>query len=221
MSRSKKEVEAIVSAMGVFTGIISSLVELIKKFGGTMENLYRLATPEGAETLEVIARIIAHGATRVQNEFSRIISGGQQLFIDPVDGSAILADAKGIFDYVDPDFKEWGADERGAVTRETEVQVRELMKDAMFPQMFGELDADARILCLSQHQIRSFVEKYRNWLRTDGFSTFFLFESRGELFVAVVDFRFVDWLDVGVSRFEDDDVWDAGNRHRIVVPLLS
>jgi hypothetical protein len=55
---SKKDVPAIVSAMGVFTEIISSLSKLVAKFGGTMENIYRLATPEGGETLEKIARLI-------------------------------------------------------------------------------------------------------------------------------------------------------------------
>ncbi|MDA3815449.1 MAG: hypothetical protein PF549_03720 [Patescibacteria group bacterium] len=64
MSKSKKKVESIVSAMGVFMTIITNLVELIKKFGGTTEDLHRLATPEGRETLEEVARVIVKRAAK-------------------------------------------------------------------------------------------------------------------------------------------------------------
>lgn len=56
--RSRKDVEAIVSGMGVFVAIISRLVELVKELGGSIDNLYRLATPEGSETLKAVARVI-------------------------------------------------------------------------------------------------------------------------------------------------------------------
>jgi hypothetical protein len=69
MSRSKKEVEAILSGMGVFVAIISYLVELVKKFGGTMENIYRLATPEGRKTLEAIAKLIVDDASAVESAY--------------------------------------------------------------------------------------------------------------------------------------------------------
>ncbi len=63
--RSKKEVEAIVSGMGVFTAIISRLAELVKELGGSIKNLYRLATPEGSETLKVVARVIVDAAKKI------------------------------------------------------------------------------------------------------------------------------------------------------------
>lgn len=65
--RKKKEVEAILSGMGVFVAIISCLVELVKKFGGTMRDIYRLATPEGRETLEAIAKLIVDGASKIMD----------------------------------------------------------------------------------------------------------------------------------------------------------
>jgi len=95
--RNPKEVEAIVSAMGVFTTLITNLVELVKKLGGTVENIYRLATPEGRKTLEAIAQLIVNGAVVAKNEFLRIISGGQSLVIDAVDGSKIIARQKRLF----------------------------------------------------------------------------------------------------------------------------
>ena len=84
--RSKKEVEAIVSGMGVFVAIISSLVELVKKLGGSIEMIYRLATPEGSKTLEAIARIVVSGAAKAQSQFLKLISGGVSLTVDALMG---------------------------------------------------------------------------------------------------------------------------------------
>ena len=222
--RSKKEVEAIVSAMGVFMAIISNLVELVKKLGGSIEMIYRLATPEGSETLEAIARIIVGGAAKVQSQFLKLISGAVSLTVDAVDGTEILADAKDMFlAGIDSDFINWGADEPGRPTAETSVDVYEMQqeKDATFSQMFGDLSSDVRRLCLTQHQIKNFVKKHRNWLRTEGYATFFLFESKGHFFVASVDVHSGGRLYVSVRLFGSAHVWDAELRRRLVVPKLA
>lgn len=151
--------------------------------------------------------------------FLKLISGGESLVLDAVDGKKVLVDAKNLFTYIDSDFKNWGADEPGQSTGETPVEVYEMAKDTTFSQMFGSLSGDARKSCFTQSQIKSFVKKYRNWLRTDGHATFFLFESRGQFFVASVVVR-SDGFRVFVSRFERSDVWGAGFRHRVVVPQL-
>ncbi|MFA7319073.1 MAG: hypothetical protein WC022_00520 [Parcubacteria group bacterium] len=62
MAKSKKQVEAISSGMGVFVTIISGLVELVKSFGGSIEDLYYLGTPEGRQKLEAVARVIVEKA---------------------------------------------------------------------------------------------------------------------------------------------------------------
>ncbi len=221
MARSKKEVEAISSGMGVFVAIISSLVELVKKLGGSMESIYRLATPEGSATLEKIARIIVGGVERGQNEFLRLISGEETLVIDECDGSEILADADDVFAWIDSDFRNWGANEKGHAKGNTPVQVCELEKDAKFYQIYGASSVDLDKLCLTQHQIKKFVQKHRSWLRTDGYGTFFLFKSKSHYFVAYVRFRSADELRVGVRRFECDRVWRAVVRHRFVIPQLD
>jgi hypothetical protein len=152
--------------------------------------------------------------------FLKLISGGESLVLDAVDGKDVLADANDMFAYIDSDFKNWKADELGQPTGETPVEVYEMAKDATFPQMFGSLVTDVRRLCLTQAQIKGFVKKYRNWLRTDGYATFFLFESRGEVFVARVSVH-SDGLHVRVRRFVYSYVWYAGYRHRVVVPQLA
>lgn len=221
MAKSKKQIEAIVSAMGIFMAIMTVLVELVKKLGGTMENIYRLATPEGRSTLERVAQIIVYGVN-IQNKFLRLISEGETLIIDECDGSEILSDASDVFEWIDPDFINWGADERGDVTSDTPVvDVYELEKDGSFSQIYGAFSADLEKLCLTQHQIKKFVQKHRRWLKEDGYGTFFLFKSNGHLFVASVNFRSDGRLNVIVGRFESDNVWDAEYRHRFVIPQLD
>ena len=42
-----------------------------------------------------------------------LISGNESLILGAVDGTETLADAKDVFAFIDPDFKNWGADEPG------------------------------------------------------------------------------------------------------------
>lgn len=221
MARNKKEVEAIVSGMGVFMAIISSLVELVKKFGGTMESIYRLATPEGLKTLEAVARLIATSAVEIKNEFLNLIST-HSLILDACDGSEIIAGSEDMFEAgIDSDFINWGADEPGYPTLETPVEVHEMIKNGTFSQLFGSLSGDIGKLCLTQAQIKCFVRKYKSWLRTDGYATFFLFKSHSHFFVASVHVYSGGGLGVDVFRFEFDNVWFAEGRPRLVVPRLA
>ena len=220
--KTKKEVEAIVSAMGVFQSFISNLVELVKKFGGSVENIYRLVTPEGAETLEAIARIIVDRASGVRNGFLKLISGNEPLILDACDGTQTLADAKDMFTLISLDFRNCGADEKGPTTEETAVDVYKMTENATFLQMFGSLRSDVRKLCLSQHQIKMFIKKYRKWLQAEGHTTFFLFKSNNNLFVAGVNFFCSnDSLRVDVYQFESLCIWYAEYCHRVVVPHLA
>ncbi|MCX6763789.1 MAG: hypothetical protein NTZ97_03620 [Candidatus Moranbacteria bacterium] len=226
-TRSKKDVEAIVSGMGVFMAFISNLVELVKKFGGSMENIYRLATPDGSKTLEKIARIIVEGVKKTENKFLKLISGSETIIIDECDGTETLADAKDVFAYIDSDFKNWGLDKKASATGKTPVQVFEMSEDATFRQMFNSFSTERKKLCLKQSQIKKFVKKHSKWLRTDGYATFFLFkkdetkDADDNFFVAYVHFYSGDKLEVNVNRFENDIVWSAEVRRRLVVPQLA
>ncbi len=151
----------------------------------------------------------------------RLISGDQILTIDAVDGTEILADAKDLFSYIDSDFINYNANEKGPATPETSVGVYELTQNATFSQMFGELNKDIKKLCLTQHQIKNFVKKYRKWLRAEGYGTFFLFESKGNFFVADARFDSRGDLSVYVDNLGDFAVGDADVRHRLVVPQLA
>ena len=156
-----------------------------------------------------------------KNEFLKLISGNELLMLDATDGTEILADASDVFVYIDSDFRNWNADEKGPATDAAPVRVYEMIRDGTHAQMFGSLSSDVRKQCLTQAQIKGFIKKYRKWLRKDGYVTLFLFESRGHFFVASVDVRSRGRLYVYVGRFENDYVWLAGYRHRLVVPQLA
>jgi hypothetical protein len=153
-----------------------------------------------------------------ENAFLKWFSKDKFIIIEKCDGTETLAQAEKVFKSgIDPDFKNWKLDKASEETKETAVEVHEIIKDSTFAQMFGSLGTDLDKLCLTQHQIKSFCKNHPNWLRKDGYGTFFLFKVDGNFFVAYVRVRF-DCLDVYVHEFEYDDVWGAGYLPRVVVP---
>ena len=188
-----------------------------------LENRWRKNILEPERTLDGLQLLIENQgvSAKIVNEFLKLISGNESLVLDPVDGKEILADAKEIFTYIDSDFRNYNADEKEPTTKKTPMFVYEIVKDATFSQMFGSLSSGLDKLCLTQAQIKNFVKKYRNWLRADGYATFFLFESRGLFFVARMAVDSGGRLGVSVGRFEDSRVWRAGRRRRVVVPQLA
>jgi len=161
------------------------------------------------------------GSRKRSNKFLWLISGGVSLTVDAVDGTEILADAKDVFPGgIDSNFINWGADEPGRSTAETPVDVYEMTKDSTYSKMFGSLSDDVQKICFTQAQIKNFAKRNYEWFRTDSYGTFFLFESNGYFFVALVSFDSLGGLRVDVSRFERSLVWDAGS-HRLVVPRLA
>ena len=102
-----------------------------------------------------------------------LVSEGVPLTIDVLDGKEILANATEVFlAGIDGDLKNWALDKVDVATKETAVNVYELVSDATFAQMFGSLSNDLDKLCLTQAQIKSFCTKYPDWIRGDGFGTF-------------------------------------------------
>ena len=134
--------------------------------------------------------------------------------IPSLSGKGLITDSK-LFSYIDKDFIDWGANEQKGKTKKQKVDVLEMIKDATFKQMFDKSQV------LTQEQILYFVKNHKDKLRTEGYATFFLFESKGNFFVAFVGFRFGGRLRVSVYRFGRSGVWYAEYRHRVVVPQLA
>lgn len=160
------------------------------------------------------------GATRVGNSAIRLLSGNETITIASCDGTQTLAQARKTFPgWIDDDFKNWNLDKQGMATEETTVQVHEPVRNATFAQMFGSLGNDLDKLCLTQHQIKAFCEKYSNWLCTDNYTTFFLLKVEDQFFVARVNVS-SDGLCVYVYRLEHGCVWRAGRHYRVMLPQL-
>lgn len=180
----------------------------------------KLSGPQGEKWWDDFKRFLRKEDSRSESFILKSISL-EPLFLDPVDGMEVIADAKEVFAWIDSDFRNWGVDQKGQATGETPVRVCKMVEDATFKQMFVSLSSDTRKLCLTQSQIIGFVKKHRQWLRTDGYATFFLFKSHDQLFVALVAFRSDGALSVIVHQFGDPHVWGGGSRRRVVVPQLA
>ncbi len=143
------------------------------------------------------------------------------LIIPATDGTEIILNATDVFaGFIDRDFRIWGLNETSGPTPERPVVVHEMVEDATFEQLFGSFSVDMAKLCLTQSQIIRFVKTHPEHLRTNRHATLFLFKSEGKFFVAHVNFGDNDLLEVFGVQFEDDSVWHAEFRHRIVVPQL-
>jgi len=210
-------------------GQTHQLMEVLQKENYTSDDVTKLGQskdlPRILAVLRGRAKIVDIESGALENEFFKLISP-EALIIGPTDGSEILADANDVFTSIDSDFRKWKADEPGAPTGETPVDVREMIKNATFAQMFGSLSANVSRLCLTQAQIKGFVKQHRDWLRTGGnatffLATFFLFKSYSQFFVAVVIFYSDGRLQVNVNRFRNASVWNAETRLRLVVPAAG
>lgn len=171
----------------------------------------------GEELTKFLSGLATNGAK--ESSILRLISGDENLVLPETDGKVTIAQSKEVFTgHLDSDFKNWGTDVSVDASGKMPVSVYEMEQDATFNQMFNSLSSDLDKLVIPQDKIVEFVKNYRNWLRTDGYATFFLFRVNGEYFVARVDFSARARLEVDVDRFEDDLVWDAASRLRVVTP---
>jgi len=150
----------------------------------------------------------------------QLISGGEKLMIEALDGKAYISDAKRTFkSFIDGCFKSWGLNQTGPATAETLVDVHEIIEDGNFVKIFTSLNSDLDKLVMTQAQIIRFCEKHPTWLRQEGYATFFLTKVNDEYFVVRV---YVDGggLSVRVYRLENDSVWHGEDLHRVVSPQL-
>lgn len=201
---------------------LTEVFKEVVKLGGTEEDMFRGMKTGSGLAEETAKLIVGRRNAKIRSEFLTPISSDEEIVIDAVDGTEILAKATDTFSYIDSDFVVYGADEPGTATGETPVRVHEMVKNATFTQMFGSLSPDLGKLCLTQAQIKNFVKKHRNRLRTGGCATaFFLFKSRKNFFVASVYVGSGGALEVSVYRFEYLNVWNAVDRRRVVTPQLA
>lgn len=142
----------------------------------------------------------------------KLISGGENLLIEPLDGKATT------IAYNDLYFKNW-LNKPGPATGEMLMDVHEMVGDGTFVQIFTSLTTDLDKIVMSQAQIARFCEKYPTWLIRHGNPTLFLIKIDGEYFVVWVCV-YSSSLDVDVLRFSSSGVWIGSNPYRVVSPQL-
>lgn len=146
------------------------------------------------------------------------ILGKTNIVIRAVNGTEKIADTDIVFFYKEYDFTELVDEVEAVSTGETEVSMFELHQSAKFNQMFASLpENDLDKLCLTQHQIKSFVEDNKGWMDNDNSLTFFLFRDRENYFVAMVLIDVSDAASISVDPLGSKKVWDAESRFRVVV----
>jgi hypothetical protein len=153
------------------------------------------------------------------NDGLKLISAGEPLVLNPTDGRETLARATDVFRYIDRNFEHWNCDTAARATKETPVQVYEMVRDGTFQEMFGGCGVEVGRLALTQAQIKQFVRRHPEWLKKGGNGTFFLFKIGNEFFVAAV-YLFSDGrLGVRVRRLGLERVFRAQKRHRLVLRI--
>jgi hypothetical protein len=151
------------------------------------------------------------------NDRLKLISGDEPLVLDPTDGQETLAQATDIFRYIDSNFEQWNCNMAGPPTKETPIQVYEMVRDSTLQEMFGGFGVPLGRLALTQAQIRQFVNRYPDWLKKGGNGTFFLFEVGKEFFVVAL-YLFSDGrLGARVRRLTLERVLRAKKLHRLVL----
>ncbi len=78
-----KKASAIVSSAGFVSGFFTDLVTEVRRAGGTDEDIYRLATPDGKSTFIKVARLIAKKAVKsVAKTFAELLAACRQNWVD-------------------------------------------------------------------------------------------------------------------------------------------
>lgn len=225
MPRTKKSVFALTSAFMLFNAWAANLFKEVKELGGNEQLIYNFFAKRS--NIKELAQSIIGSAEKVVkklfpgNEYLKLISGEKEITIDVCDGTELISEATDTFASIDSDFRNYDANEKGGPTEATNVGVYELIKDSQFIDFFNSVGVSLDKLCLTHHQIKKFINSHWNWLRTDGYATFFLFKSKGKFFVAFVYIRDDGALSVNVHRLERGGVWGAGDRRRVVLPQLD
>jgi hypothetical protein len=151
------------------------------------------------------------------NDRLRLLSGNEPLVLCPSDGQETLAQATEVFRYIDRNFVHWNCNMAGLPTKETVVQVYEMVRDSTLQEMFGSFGIPIGFLALTQAQIKQFTILYPNWLKKGGNGTFFVFNAGGDFFVSAV-YLFSDGrIGVRLRGLTLERVFRAQKRHRLVV----
>lgn len=200
-------------------GAIAELKENGMLNGDNLQGIIEQGDHVSAEVKKFLRELFARLAESIIGCL-KLISGAETLTLDACEDSLISGSTKIFNSWIDPDFRNYGCNVTGQSTQAMNVQVHEIVENGTFEKIYASQGRELDSMCLTQGQIKNFVKKYRKWLRTDGYGTFFLFKANNRFFVARVCFD-SGGLWVYVRHLSHDYVWNADLRHRFVIPQLN
>ncbi|HOZ53678.1 MAG TPA: hypothetical protein PK142_03305 [bacterium] len=212
-------------------GEIGATLKVLQDQGLTLEDLALLRSNKDlakkvAETIEAFKE--AEKSLRKNSNIIRLVSGVKKLVLPESDGRAIIVEAKNVFDHLIAhiSFEKKGLIKEGKNVPETEVEVYEMTRNAIFKEIFFSFSGQFDSLCLTQNQIIDFCVKHSEHLKNEGLATFFLtkkdFErpsTEDNLFVVSVHV-YSFGLNVYVYSFDEKNIWIGSHRQRFVFPVL-
>jgi len=197
---------------------LKAIASTVKKNGSSLEEVQKIVGKPGV-VFKIIEEIFAKDVER-KSSMLNLISAGEKVMIEALDGKAYIADDKQTFSaFIDGNFKGWGLNKSSSATPETLVDIHEVVEDGNLVKIFTSLNSDLDKLVMTQAQIIRFCKKHPTWLRQEGDNTFFLTKVSDEYVVIFVSLR-LDGLLVSVDRLGDANVIFGEDRHRIVSPQL-
>src|SRR3989344_6455004 len=129
-----------------------------------------------------MAQLLYERIKMIQIGILKLISA-EEIEVPSTDGTETIANACGVFTWgIDGDFERWGTNVPAKPTPTTKAQVFEMEENGDFKTIFNIPGRTLESLAWEQSQVVVFCRdpKCRQWLRSGGFSTFFLFKVKKE-----------------------------------------
>ena len=147
------------------------------------------------------------------------------LKIGPTYGQKRIASATDVFAEIEPAFIDHIAAEKNTI--DTYLLAFELRHDATFREMFEwlaknkQLNKDINALCMTQNQIVDLAHKCPHWLVDSSRSAIMLFESKGQLCVAVMSVKKEEKFRINFFILDYPVPWLGEFHHLVVVPSCT
>ncbi len=144
------------------------------------------------------------------------------LKVGPTYGQKRIASATDVFAEIEPAFNSHIAVEQ--CTMDTYLLAYELKRDATFREMFEWLTKNKNLskninsLCMTQNQIVDLASKCPHWLIDSNRSAIMLFESKGQLCVAVMSVKKEEKFRINFFILDYPISWLGEFHHLVIIP---
>lgn len=153
--------------------ILKAFTTIVKKIGLSSSGIQNLIDKPGI-IYKCVENLFSNTAVLENLPILKLISVGEKIIIEPLDGKRLISQAKKVFKAgIDPDCIAQELTETSTATSETSLDVYEMSNDATFEQIFSEINSKLDKIVMTKSQIIRFCEKYQIWMRNEGSGTFF------------------------------------------------